>query len=61
MILLFRQNGSTIISWFLTKYSFMLLGVDDELQTNLMCGNETFKGVVHLSGQNFGICNFRIN
>ena len=25
------------------KYSFMLLGVDDELQTNLVCGNETFK------------------
>ena len=21
--------------------SFMLLGVDDELQTNLVCGNET--------------------
>ena len=25
------------------KYSFMLLGVDDKLQTNLMCGNETLK------------------
>ena len=25
------------------KCSFMLLGVDDELQTNLVCGNETLK------------------
>ena len=25
------------------KYSFMLLGVYDELQTNLVCGNETLK------------------
>ena len=25
------------------KYSFMLLGVDDEFQTNLVCGNETLK------------------
>ena len=25
------------------KCSFMLLGVDDELQTNLACGNETLK------------------
>ena len=25
------------------KCSFMLLGVDDELQTNLVCGNETPK------------------
>ena len=27
------------------KLLFMLLGVDDELQTNLMCGNETLKTV----------------
>ena len=27
------------------KCSFMLLGVDDELQTNLVCGNETLKTV----------------
>ena len=27
------------------KLLFMLLGVDDELQTNLMCGNETVKTV----------------
>ena len=25
------------------KCSFMLLGVDDELQTNLVCGNKTLK------------------
>ena len=25
------------------KCSFMLLGVDDELQTDLVCGNETIK------------------
>ena len=25
------------------KCSFMLLGFDDELQTNLVCGNETLK------------------
>ena len=25
------------------KCSFVLLGVDDELQTNLVCGNETLK------------------
>ena len=25
------------------KCSFMSLGVDDELQTNLVCGNETLK------------------
>ena len=25
------------------KCSFMVLGVDDELQTNLVCGNETLK------------------
>ena len=25
------------------KCSFMLLGVDDELQTSLVCGNETLK------------------
>ena len=25
------------------KYSFILLGIDDELQTNLVCGNETLK------------------
>ena len=25
------------------KCPFMLLGVDDELQTNLVCGNETLK------------------
>ena len=25
------------------KCSFMLLGVEDELQTNLVCGNETLK------------------
>ena len=25
------------------KCAFMLLGVDDELQTNLACGNETLK------------------
>ena len=25
------------------KCSFMLLSVDDELQTNLVCGNETLK------------------
>ena len=25
----------------------MLLGVDDELQTNLVCGNETFKNSKH--------------
>ena len=25
------------------KCSFMLLGVDDELQTKLVCGNETLK------------------
>ena len=25
------------------KCSFMLLGVDDELQINLVCGNETLK------------------
>ena len=25
------------------KGSFMLLGVDDELQTNLLCRNETLK------------------
>ena len=25
------------------KCSFMLLGADDELQTNLVCGNETLK------------------
>ena len=25
------------------KCSFMLLGVDDELQTDLVCGNETLK------------------
>ena len=25
------------------KCSFMLLGVDDELQANLVCGNETIK------------------
>ena len=25
------------------KSSFMLLGVDDELQTNLVCGNETLQ------------------
>ena len=25
------------------KCSFMLFGVDDELQTNLVCGNETLK------------------
>ena len=27
------------------KCSFMLLGVDDELQTNLVCGNETLRTV----------------
>ena len=26
-----------------TKCSFMFLGVDNELQTNLVCGNETLK------------------
>ena len=45
MILLFCQNGFTLISWFLTLINapFMLLGVDDELQTNLVCGNQTLK------------------
>ena len=27
------------------KRSFILLGVDDELQTNLVCGNKTLKTV----------------
>ena len=42
----------TILSkWFYNNFmvlnpdqcSFMLLGVDDELQTNMVCGNETLK------------------
>ena len=31
----------------LDKCSFMLLGVDDELQTNVVCGNETLKKTVN--------------
>ena len=27
------------------KCSFMLLGVDEELQTNLVCGNESLKNI----------------
>ena len=46
------SHGFTILSkWFYNnfmvlnpdKYSFMLLGVDDELQTNLVYGNKTLK------------------
>ena len=46
------SHDSTILSkWFYNNFvvlnpdkcSFMLLGVDDELQTNLVCGNETLK------------------
>ena len=42
MNLLFCLNGFTITSWFVTqkKSSFMLLGVDDTLQTNLVCGDQ---------------------
>ena len=45
MILPFCQNGFTIIFSVFNpgKCSFMLVGVDDELQTNLVCGNETLK------------------
>ena len=41
--LLFCLNGFAIIVLNSDKYSFVLLGVDDELQTDLMCGNGTFK------------------
>ena len=42
---------SILSKWFYNNFmflnpdrcSFMLLGVDDELQTNLVCGNETLK------------------
>ena len=46
------SHDFTILSkWFYNNYmvfnpdkcSFMLLGVDDELQTSLVCGNETLK------------------
>ena len=46
------SHDFTILSkWFYNNFvflnpdqcSFMLLGVDDELQTNLVCGNETLK------------------
>ena len=45
MILPFCQKDSTMILMVLNpdKCSFMLLGVDDELQTNLVCGNKTLK------------------
>ena len=46
------SHDFTILSnWFCNNFMvlnpdkcfFMLLGVDDELQTNLVCGNETLK------------------
>ena len=43
MILLFYQNDSTIMSWFLTLMNALCYCVDDDLQTNLVCGNETLK------------------
>ena len=48
------SHVSTILSkWFYNnfmvfnpdKFSFMLLGVDDEIQTNLVCGNKTLKNI----------------
>ena len=51
-IMNFLSHDFTILSkWFYNNFmvlnpdkcSFMLLGVDDELQTNLVCGNETLK------------------
>ena len=44
------HNFTILSKWFYNnltvlnpdKLSFMLLGVDDKLQTNLVCGNETF-------------------
>ena len=47
-----QGHDFTILSkWFYNNFmvlnpdqcSFMLLGVDDELQTNMVCGNETLK------------------
>ena len=45
------HDFTTLLKWFYNnfmvlnpdKYSFMLLGVDNELQTNLVCRNETLK------------------
>ena len=45
------HNFTILSKWFYNNFmvpnpdkcSFMLLGVDDELQTNLVCGNETLK------------------
>ena len=36
-------NSFTIIPWFLTHKTSLLSGVDDELQNDLVCGNETNK------------------
>ena len=45
------HDFTILLKWFYNNFmvlnpdkcSFMLLGVDDELQTNLVCGNETLK------------------
>ena len=49
------HNFTILSKWFYNNFmvlnpdkcSFMPLGVDDELQTNLVCGNETLQKIVN--------------